>query len=63
MDYILFQIGMTLSDVRGRMILKETIVLDDKNKYQLDVQVLKQGLHFATFRQGTREWFTKFIKY
>ncbi len=57
------EIEMTLSDVRGRMILKETIVLDDKNKYQMDVQVLKQGLHFATFRQGTREWFTKFIKY
>jgi hypothetical protein len=54
---------MTLSDVRGRMIQKETIALDDKNKYQLDVQELKQGLHFATFRQGNREWFAKFIKY
>jgi hypothetical protein len=57
------ELEMTLSDVRGRMIKKETITLDDKNKYQLDVQELKQGLHFATFRQGNREWFTKFIKY
>ncbi|MBK9639589.1 MAG: hypothetical protein IPO63_17975 [Bacteroidetes bacterium] len=57
------EILMTISDVRGRMLSKETIVLDDKNKYQLDVQELNQGLHFATFRQGTREWFTKYIKY
>jgi len=57
------EIEMTLSDVRGRMILKESIVLDDKKKYQLDVQGLKQGLHFVTFRQGSREWYAKFIKY
>ena len=57
------ELEMTLSDVRGRMIKKETITLDDNNKYQLDVQELMQGLHFATFRQGNREWYAKFIKY
>jgi hypothetical protein len=57
------EIEMTISDIRGRMISKETIVLDNEKRYQLDVQLLKQGLHFATFRQGNREWYSKFIKY